>query len=292
MRAVPFNIGHDHQLSSSRQIRQEIHAGAWCPRSSISDSVVEWLEIDLRSTFVIIGMETQGRHGMGLGKEYAEFYRIMYMRPGFNEWRPYRDRKDNQVFEGNKDTRDSKFNRLDPPIIADKVRFIPFSKHVRTVCMRVELHGCNHTEDLVSYSARQGDALSSGIMMHDWIYDGGISADGWLHNGIGTLYDGRLGLEDFKHDSHSWVGWKRSSASLLPGTTEPFLRFSFHFQTPGNLSAILIHMNNKFSDGIQVCVPALFSRPVACPAVYRNSLLPNPATSMCVCASASATLLH
>ena len=32
--------------------------------------------------------------------------------------------------------------KVDPPIIARKVRFIPYSTRPKTVCMRVELHGC------------------------------------------------------------------------------------------------------------------------------------------------------
>ena len=84
-------------LHINDRIRQEIHAGAWCPKSSVSETVVEWLEIDLRSTHVITAVETQGRYGTGLGREYAEFFRITYMRPGFTDWRPYTDREENQV---------------------------------------------------------------------------------------------------------------------------------------------------------------------------------------------------
>ena len=31
---------------------------------------------------------------------------------------------------------------MDPPIIARKVRFVPYSGHPRAVCLRVELYGC------------------------------------------------------------------------------------------------------------------------------------------------------
>jgi hypothetical protein len=90
------------------------------------------------------------------------------------------------------------------------------------------------------------------VTLQDVSYDGELSSDGWLTNGLGTLYDGRLGTEDFRADSGSWVGWKRSETGLVPGVEQPVVRFSFHFQTTGNLSAILIHMSNKFSEGIQV----------------------------------------
>ena len=32
--------------------------------------------------------------------------------------------------------------KLELPFVATKIRFIPFSEHPRTVCMRVELFGC------------------------------------------------------------------------------------------------------------------------------------------------------
>jgi discoidin domain receptor family protein 2 len=31
--------------------------------------------------------------------------------------------------------------RLDPPVLATKIRIVPYSEHVRTVCMRIELVG-------------------------------------------------------------------------------------------------------------------------------------------------------
>ena len=32
--------------------------------------------------------------------------------------------------------------KLDLPFVASKVRFVPYSQHPRTVCMRVEIYGC------------------------------------------------------------------------------------------------------------------------------------------------------
>jgi len=48
-----------------------------------------------------------------------------------------------QVFEGNTNTYIAEMQTVDPPIIARRVRFVPYSGHPRTVCLRVELHGCN-----------------------------------------------------------------------------------------------------------------------------------------------------
>jgi hypothetical protein len=47
-----------------------------------------------------------------------------------------------QVITGNKNTYLEAKNELDPPIWASKIRFLPYSYHRRTVCMRVEIYGC------------------------------------------------------------------------------------------------------------------------------------------------------
>jgi hypothetical protein len=46
------------------------------------------------------------------------------------------------MIQGNSNTYTVVEQRLDPPLLATKVRIVPFSEHVRTVCMRVELVGC------------------------------------------------------------------------------------------------------------------------------------------------------
>ena len=46
-----------------------------------------------------------------------------------------------QMIPGNSNTYTVVEQRLDPPVLATKIRIVPFSEHVRTVCMRVELVG-------------------------------------------------------------------------------------------------------------------------------------------------------
>ena len=48
-----------------------------------------------------------------------------------------------QVFQGNTNTYVAEMRPVDPPIIARRVRFVPYSDHACDVCMRVELHGCD-----------------------------------------------------------------------------------------------------------------------------------------------------
>ena len=50
-----------------------------------------------------------------------------------------------QILPGNMNTYSPERRELVPPIMASKVRFVPHSDHQRTVCMRVELHGCPYT---------------------------------------------------------------------------------------------------------------------------------------------------
>ncbi len=37
----------------------------------------------------------------------------------------------------------AELREVKPPIIARRLRFVPYSTHERTVCMRVEVYGCD-----------------------------------------------------------------------------------------------------------------------------------------------------
>ena len=50
-----------------------------------------------------------------------------------------------QLLEGNDNTFTAALREIRPPIIARSVRIVPYSRHRRTVCMRVELYGCTWT---------------------------------------------------------------------------------------------------------------------------------------------------
>ena len=47
-----------------------------------------------------------------------------------------------QILPGNTNVVDVKENALVPPMVASRVRFLPYSEYSRTVCLRVELLGC------------------------------------------------------------------------------------------------------------------------------------------------------
>ena len=47
-----------------------------------------------------------------------------------------------QLFKGNENTYLTELREVSPPIVGRQIRFIPYSRNPRTVCMRVELYGC------------------------------------------------------------------------------------------------------------------------------------------------------
>lgn len=47
-----------------------------------------------------------------------------------------------QTIVGNANTFAAEMRIVSPPIIARKVRIVPYSNHPRTVCLRLELYGC------------------------------------------------------------------------------------------------------------------------------------------------------
>lgn len=47
-----------------------------------------------------------------------------------------------QIFQGNANTYKEAIQKLVPPIIASRIRFIPHSLHLRTICLRTEVYGC------------------------------------------------------------------------------------------------------------------------------------------------------
>ena len=122
--------------------------GAWCPKSFISQAAGsdEFLEIDLGEEHTVTGVITQGRFANGQGQEFAEHFLVEYWKPGMEDFAEYKDGAGVDLFPGNRDTYTEVETELNPPVVASRVRIVPFSYHPRTVCMRVELKGCKATE--------------------------------------------------------------------------------------------------------------------------------------------------
>ena len=60
---------------------------------------------------------------------------------------------------------------------------------------------------LVSYKMPQG-AVADGLDMRDSTYDGSTDNEGRLAGGVGQLFDGVVGRDNFETHPHRWVGWR------------------------------------------------------------------------------------
>ncbi|KAL1440566.1 hypothetical protein MTO96_001123 [Rhipicephalus appendiculatus] len=232
------------------RLLRELNGGAWCPAPQISPQTHEYLEVNLRSVHVLTSLATQGRFGNGQGREFAEEFMVEYWRPGLHKWLRYRNRTHHEIFEGNTNTYTEVRRTLDPPVIASKVRVVPYSSILRTVCMRIELYGCPWTQGILSYSIPQGERRGTDVDLSDATYDG-IKDDSYLHGGLGQLTDGVAGSENFKLDisgygkGYEWVGWRNDSLHSQP------LELVFEFDAVRNFSAVFLHCNNMHTRDVQ-----------------------------------------
>ncbi|KAF5271003.1 hypothetical protein FQR65_LT05353 [Abscondita terminalis] len=235
------------------RLRNDKNGGAWCPRQMVSRDAKEYLEINLEELHVVNGLRTQGRFGNGQGQEYAEEYMIEYWRIGFGSWVRWKNRTGKELLAGNTNTYTVVDQKLDPPVVASKIRFLPYSDHVRTVCMRVELVGCSWTDGLLSYSGPQGLRRGPELDLSDRTYDG-REENGYLFHGLGQLVDGQKGQDNFRLDlsghgkGYEWVGWRNDT----PGWAGHPLEILFEFDKVRNFSAVHLHTNNLFTKDVQV----------------------------------------
>ncbi|KZC04736.1 Discoidin domain-containing receptor 2, partial [Dufourea novaeangliae] len=201
------------------RIRQEKNGGAWCPKAQISNAIREYLEIDLTRYHLITWTETQGRFGNGQGQEYAEAFFLEYWRD--TKWHQYKNLKGDRVLRGNSNTYLVEKQKLDLPFVASRVRFVPYSQHPRTVCMRVEIYGCLWEQNVARYTAPQGARIGpGGCSVQDSSYDGiELETDSMLVNGLGQLTDGILGqiseILSSNPSNTNWVGWSDRDAVQL-----------------------------------------------------------------------------
>ncbi|XP_043585443.1 discoidin domain-containing receptor 2 [Bombus pyrosoma] len=235
------------------RLRQDKGGGAWCPKNMVTKEGKEYLEVNLHSPRILTSTRTQGRFGNGHGVEYTEEYFVEYWRPGFNKWVRWRNRRGMELLAGNNNPYSEKEQVFDPAIVATKVRFIPYTSHMRMVCIRVELYGCPWTDGLVSYSMPQGIKRGSEVDLSDRTYDG-REEGGYLSGGLGQLVDGQKGPDNFRLDvsgngkGYEWVGWRNDTPSMLGRPVE----ITFEFDYSRNFTAIHLHMNNYFTKDVQV----------------------------------------
>ncbi|KAK2586843.1 hypothetical protein KPH14_009781 [Odynerus spinipes] len=228
------------------RLRKETAGGAWCPRSQIERGIREWLQVDLPGAHVITGVQTQGRYDHGRGQEYVEEYTLEYRRPTFSEWRRYKRWNNQEVFPGNSDTSTVVSHNLVPPIFASQIRILPHSVHRRTVCLRIELKGCQDTSGITSYTIPE----SPMVELSDTSYDGKRQYNS-LTDGLGRLIDGEVGSDNYRLDmgdgrGTGWVAWMRDTFA------DEFVELVFEFEISWIFEAVHIYTNNYFSRDVQV----------------------------------------
>ncbi|CAF3991272.1 unnamed protein product [Rotaria sp. Silwood2] len=260
--AVSVSSSYDSNTVGSKasRVRTEQYGGAWCPLNQINSIPNEWLEIDFGNLTYLTQVETQGRFDNGRGKEYTDYYILMYTRLDNiknNEalWIEYRLKNENTNstwIRANQNTYMGEIRQLNPPIVAKRLRFYPVSKQMRTICMRVEVYGCLFSDGIVSYSMPQGriDVNSFGDDTYDGKY---ISSTNMLINGLGQLSDGITGSEEISIiDEHQpWIGWSNE--------TSTYITIKFQFDSLRQINRVTIHANNLFSKEILIFKTAIIS---------------------------------
>ena len=142
------------------RLNGEAGGGAWCPAQVVTNtSRPEWLMVDLGETEVrVTGVIVQGRWDRGLGQEWAQEVRIQAWVPGAGGWLT----QGAERRPGNTDTFTPVMMRLEPPAETRRIRVIPLSEHARTVCIRLELCGCDIEEE---------DEIQTFEDVHDEVHD-------------------------------------------------------------------------------------------------------------------------
>ncbi|XP_054158125.1 discoidin domain-containing receptor 2-like isoform X2 [Oppia nitens] len=226
----------------------EKSGGAWCPHTQLStdNSGQEWIEVYLPDQHIVTGVATQGRYGNGYGVEFVEEYWIEYSRDNGTNWIKWKATDGQHLLEGNVDTLSVVEHDLDLPIVdINRIRLYPYSKHLRTVCLRFELYGCLY-DGPVSYSMAQGEKTSRFGDLMDKTYDGHRSQSGQLNDGLGQLVDGIKGLDNYKiNKGFEWIGWQKS-------INKDNVEIVFDFPSVHNFTTTSINCHNSFSRDVRV----------------------------------------
>ncbi|CAJ0574964.1 unnamed protein product, partial [Mesorhabditis spiculigera] len=228
------------------RIRSEKASGAWCPKSQIHGTNYEFIQINLNQTHVLTGVETQGRYGNGTGKEFATNFMIDYLREGA-QWIRYRNRSGHELLDGNKDTMTALLTKLDPPIIASRIRLVPTSKQMRTMCMRLELFGCPNYDGLMFYTQHPEGSRIGFLDFRDRNFEQ-VEPTGDVKRGLGTLADGKIGTRspyEDTPDNTTWIGWNKEQ-------TGGEIKLHFDFDTVRNFSSVEFHAFGEKMDQIAV----------------------------------------
>ncbi|CAF0839166.1 unnamed protein product [Didymodactylos carnosus] len=232
------------------RIRSSLEGGGWCPKQMIDSESNEYLEISFNNLTVITLIETQGRHGL-FQEDYVNYYRLEYKRENNLPWIKYKDYRKKEILYGNSNNNIAEIREITPPITVMKLRFIPthMKNKKKRMCLRLELYGCQSSDHVISYTIPQGEQRTFDMEFLDDTYDG-VQNNGMLTDGMGQLFDGETGTDDYRTDSQSlgirgyeWIGWKKESQPI---------DIIFYFDDIRNFTELLIHTNNMYTKDVQV----------------------------------------
>ncbi|CAL4084901.1 unnamed protein product, partial [Meganyctiphanes norvegica] len=221
--------------------------GAWCPRNAVDTRQSEWLEVSLGDVpRLVTAVATQGRHAQGSGMEYTPAYTLHYWRPGMDDFMPYtasRAATNQTLLVGNRDTFTEVKNLLSRPVLATRVRLLPYSAHPRVVCLRLELYGCDYTDGVSSYSVVGKDVKGA---------VGGLG-ESEMGVGEGVLYDGRPGgLEEEEVMGLMDPPTATVTEGLIPAPSSPLV-VNFKFDVMRRFKAItLLLVTSQLEKGVSI----------------------------------------
>lgn len=220
--------------------------GAWCPRNAVDPRQREWLEVNLGDEpRLVTAVATQGRHAQGSGMEYTPSYTLHYWRPGMDDFMPYmatHAATNQTLLVGNRDTFTEVKNLLSRPVLATRVRLLPYSAHPRVVCLRMELYGCNYTDGVLGYNV-VGEGVKGG--------QSGVNKGGDVVVGDGILYDGHPGALE-EQEVMGLMDPPSDVEGIIPAPSSP-LTINFKFDVMRRFKAItLLFLTSQLGRGASI----------------------------------------
>ncbi|KAL4841080.1 hypothetical protein H8958_018676 [Nasalis larvatus] len=137
-------LSSSHSPSFARLNRRD-GAGGWTPLVSNKN---QWLQIDLGERVEVTAVATQGGYG---SSNWVTSYILMFSDSGRN-WKQYRQEDSISGFLGNANADSVVQHRLQPPLEARHLRFLPVAWNPDSrIGMRVEAYGCAHRSEVIDF---------------------------------------------------------------------------------------------------------------------------------------------
>ena len=141
-------------------------------------------------------------------------------------------------------------------------------------------------DGILSYRMPQGDRRGPELDLADLAYDGKLSTDGRLSDGLGQLVDGVEGASNFRfvdgadgrgRKGYDWIGWRNDTSAVDGGSSgggsggggggRTSIQIVFEFDAPRRFTSARLHANNLFSKEVRVFRRATFRFTAENPAV-------------------------